>query len=253
MRLQGADNFRDLAGTETAYAASGGKSLRPGVGYRSNALGRLTDADLAHLRELGVSTVIDLRTRGEIAAQPDRVPAGARYTNVDIMGQGNTAVNPTQAFRVDTPAAAAGMLKKANVGFVTDPAQRKAFATVLTDIANAPGPVVFHCTAGKDRAGWTAALLQLTAGVSPGDVMKNYLATNDYSAPSIAATTRTIRAAKGEEAASAYQALLGVRADYLQAGLDKLHADYGGIDAFLTRGLGLPTATIQKLRARITA
>ena len=252
VRLQGADNFRDVAGTDTTYAASAGKRLRPGMVYRSNALHNLTDSDLAHLRDLGVKTVIDLRTHSEIASQPDRVPAGAHYTNVDIMGQGNTAVNPTKAFHVDTPAAAETMLKKANIGFVADPAQRKAFATVLTDIANAPGPVLFHCTAGKDRAGWTTALLQLTAGVSREDVMKNYLATNDYSASSIAATTKTIKAAKGENAAAAYRMLLGVQADYLNAGLDKLDSDYSSIDAYLTHGLGLPEATIQKLRAKLT-
>lgn len=248
-RLASVDNFRDLAGLDAPYAVTGGH-LRAETVYRSNAL-ELSDADLATIENLGITQVIDLRTPSEIQQHPDRVPAGANYVNIDILGGGTTAANPNADFKVDSAAGAATMLEQLNRGFVEDPGMRGQFAKVLTTVAEADGPVLFHCTAGKDRAGWTAAILQLTAGASEQDVMANYLATNDYSAQRIQATTEQIRAAKGEQAAEAYQVLLGVQPSFLQTGLDAMKAQYGDVDGYLSKGLGLDAATIEKLKKKL--
>lgn len=252
-RLEGADNFRDLAGTRAAIATKDGGHLASGVVYRSNALANLTDADLSTLEGLGVSTVIDLRSAEEIEAAPDRVPAGAEWVNVDIMGRGDTAVNPGEDFHVESPEQAGELLEQANVAFVEDGGQREAFAEVLETVADAEGAVVFHCTAGKDRAGWTAAMLQYIGGADDKAVMKNYLATNDYSAESIDATVEHIRESQGDEAAEAYRVLLGVDADFLQAGLDSIEENYGDVDTYLTEGLGLDQETIEKLQDKLSA
>ena len=79
-RLAGMDNFRDIAGTASAYDTSHDGTMRAGVFYRANAL-TPTAADLATLNGLGISDVYDLRTPSEIAATPDTLPAGATYTN----------------------------------------------------------------------------------------------------------------------------------------------------------------------------
>lgn len=250
-RLASADNFRDLAGLDTAYAAGDG-FLRTETVYRSNALD-IEDADLETLTDLGISTVIDLRTPAEIEEHPDRVPEGAEYVNIDILGGGTTAANPNATFEITTPENSAKMLEEVNLGFVEDPGQRAQFAKVLTTIAKADGPVVYHCTAGKDRAGWTSAVLQLAAGVDREDVMENYLATNDYSADRIAATTEQIREEKGDEAADAYEVLLGVQADFLETGLDAMESEYGDIEGYLSEGLGLDDATIEQLRDKLVA
>lgn len=89
-RLASADNFRDLAGISAAYGGgqtdpAGIASLRPGVVYRANAL-TLSPADRATLTKLGIGEDIDLRTPAEIQKQPDRLPAGVIYKNVNIFG-----------------------------------------------------------------------------------------------------------------------------------------------------------------------
>ena len=250
-RLVSADNFRDLAGIASTYVA-GDSTMRPETIYRSNALD-LSDKDLATLEVLGVSTVIDLRTTQEVEATPDRVPEGAKYVHIDLIGDQASGANTMSDISFDTPESAAAILEHTNVGFVEDAGQRERFGELLTTIAEADGPVLFHCTAGKDRAGWTSAILQLAAGVTEEDVMADYLATNDYSEGRIAATADRVREAKGDEAADAIKVLLGVQESFLQAGLDAMAEKYGDIDGYLSEGLGLDEDTVAALKDRLVA
>ena len=250
-RLASADNFRDLAGIESTYVA-GDSTMRSETIYRSNALD-LSDEDLATLEDLGVSTVIDLRTAQQVEETPDRVPEGAEYVHIDLIGDQANGANTMSDISFDTPESAAAILEQTNVGFVEDAGQRERFGEVLTTIAEADGSILFHCTAGKDRAGWTSAILQLAAGVSEQDVMANYLATNDYSEERIAATADKVREAKGDEAADAIKVLLGVQESFLQAGLDAMAEKYGDIDGHLSEGLGLDEDTVAALKDRLVA
>ncbi|WP_186314736.1 tyrosine-protein phosphatase [Corynebacterium glyciniphilum] len=248
-RLASADNFRDLAGTDHAYSTGDGH-LKAASVYRSNALD-ITDEDLATVEGLGISTVIDLRTDSEIEEHPDRVPEGAEYVHVDVVGGATTAANPTTDLRVDSPDAAATMLGELNRSLVTDDGMKARLAKAVTAVAEADGPVVFHCTAGKDRAGWVSAVLQLAAGVTEKDVIANYLATNDYSKDRIDATVEQIRESEGDQAADTYRVLLGVQEGFLRSGLDALKEFYGDVDTYLVSGLGLDVSTVLALKEKL--
>ncbi|MBO0685222.1 MAG: tyrosine-protein phosphatase, partial [Candidatus Dormibacteraeota bacterium] len=69
-QIEGAVNFRDLGG----YRTSDGRTVRPGLVYRSGMLGRLTDAGVDELAGLGLRLVVDFRTTAEATAWPDRLP-----------------------------------------------------------------------------------------------------------------------------------------------------------------------------------
>ncbi len=155
--------------------------------------------------------------------------------------------------KLKTPDDARRFMQDMNRSFVTDPAARAGFAKLLTDLANTSGPQVYHCTAGKDRTGWTSALLLGIAGVSSETVMDDYLLTNEYSAASIERTYHGIAATQGQAVADVYRPLLGVDASYLQAGLDELKARYGTVENYLRTGLGLSPTTIGKLALKLLA
>lgn len=95
LHLEGAANFRDVGG----YRTADGRWVKMGVLYRADALHKLTDADLAKLRRLGIRTDFDLRTPGERAKAPDRVPAGARYVVANVIGEENSAELPPRRRR----------------------------------------------------------------------------------------------------------------------------------------------------------
>nr|WP_269803262.1 tyrosine-protein phosphatase [Pseudomonas sp. NMI542_15] len=244
-RLAGMDNFRDLAGTTSAYPTSHDGTMRAGVFYRANAL-TPTAADLATLNGLGISNVYDLRTPSEIASTPDTLPGGASYTNIDIIGSTTSGSNITN-ISFSSAEQARAMMQETNRAFVSDAGMRGQFAVLFNELAAADGAALFHCTAGKDRTGWTAAVLLSIAGVDEASIMSNYLATNGYTAARVAATLAAMPASMAE----IYAPLLGVEASYLQAGLDEISANYGNMDNYLKQGLGLSQETIYVLRGKM--
>ncbi|WP_430332357.1 tyrosine-protein phosphatase [Rhodococcus sp. ACT016] len=245
-RLASVDNFRDVAGP--GYTNTLGMRLNTGVFYRANAI-TPTDADLATLGSLGLSAIYDLRTDEEVAQKPDHLPQGPEYVRIPILS-GDLAAGVA---KLKTPDDARNFMQDMNRTFVTDPAARAGFAKLLTDLANTSGPQVYHCTAGKDRTGWTSALLLSLAGVSRQTVMDDYLLTNEYTAASMERTYQGIAATQGQAVADVYRPLLGVDASYLQAGLDELKSQYGTVENYLRSGLGLSQGTIGKLTLKLLA
>lgn len=240
------DNFRDVAGVGAGYANQDGQRLNRGVFYRSNAI-TASDADRDTLAGLGLATVYDLRTAEEVAGKADRLPDGVDYRNIPILSGDLTDV----ASKLDSTEAAMEFLAGLNRDFVTGANERAGFTELLTALAQNDGPQAFHCTTGKDRAGWATMLLQHIAGLDSATIMSDYLLTNERSARSAAATLDMLAAQYGEQVRPIYGPLLGVDASYLQAGLDQLAADYGTVDNYLTEGLGLSQETIDTLRAKL--
>ncbi|MGF6595029.1 tyrosine-protein phosphatase [Pseudomonas sp. 2835] len=246
-RLARIDNFRDIAGTTHAYSTAHDGTMRSGVFYRSNAL-TPSAADLATLNGLGIQAIYDLRTPDEIAATPDTLIEGARYRNIDIIGNNTSGADITRV-SFTSAADAITMMQETNRAFVNDAGMRGQFTTLFNELAAGEGAALFHCTAGKDRTGWTAAVLLSIAGVDSATIMDNYLATNDYTAARVAATL----AHMPPSMAAIYAPLLAVDPSYLQAGLDQVSAQYGSMDNYLKEGLGLSQETLYVLRAKMVS
>ena len=183
-------NLRDLGGWDSV---AGGR-VRQGLLYRSTGLARLVDSDVPGVAALGLRAVYDLRTEAERSAEPDRVPAGADYTVVDVMAD-SPGATPAQLFAVlSDPRAAAAMLEgskgiamfeQAYREIVSLPSALSGFGRLFADIAEERNqPALFHCTTGKDRTGWAAASMLMLLGVSDEDVMREYLLTNEQLLPS---------------------------------------------------------------------
>jgi protein-tyrosine phosphatase len=138
----GVVNFRDLG----RYRTEAGISLRPMIVFRSATLSHLTDDDVVALRHLGVKTVIDLRTAHEQAADGVfPVALGASLHSIPVVGQLWT---PT-----DTGDTAAFLAERYVEMFLENTEQ---IVRVIETVVREPGPVLFHCMAGKDRTGVVA-------------------------------------------------------------------------------------------------
>lgn len=253
--LTSTPNFRDLAGISASNGGTGFVDttsndgvMRTGVFYRSDALGNLNNADFATISSLRIGRDIDLRTPSEISLLPDRVPAGAIYTNVNIVG--NQSSPPFSS----SPPPQDVVLSTFQSGyrlFVTDPTMQAGFGTVLNTLAHDPGADLFHCSSGKDRTGWTAALLESIAGASNATIMKDYLASNTYLAGVITSQAAPYLAQDPTLSRTYFNQLFGVDPSYLQAALDQVNTSYGSMYGYLTQGLGLSLADIYVLRAKM--
>jgi protein-tyrosine phosphatase len=240
LRLASADNFRDVAGP--GYPTVDGARCRRGVFYRSNEL-QLTEADHGALSGLGLRAVCDLRTPVEIERHPDAEIPGATWRGFDVSGIPMDEVAGLRDRR-----SAVDLMDRVYRGFVEVESSRAEFGNLFRQLATG-GPQLFHCSAGKDRTGWVAALLLHIAGVDDPTIESDYLATNALTAGSRARVEAEIAAALGPELVAAFEPTLVVDVEYLRAGYDAVESRYGDRATYLREGLGLDDATVATLRA----
>lgn len=236
LHLTGAPNFRDLGG----YRTADGRWVRMGTLYRSDQLDKLTPEDSAKLDRLGIRTVVDLRTDAERATGQDRVPAGARSVVADVLA--GTGVPADLKVLLTTPADPTQTMQGLERTMVEAPAAQAAYRSLLTEIAQPDRvPLVFHCTAGKDRTGWAAATVLTAVGVPRDTVLNDYLESNRYVLPKYAPLVASLPAEQGVRA----QALVEVRPEYLEAGLDAANR-YGSMQDYVSRVLGVPPERLRE-------
>ncbi|CAB3727761.1 hypothetical protein R8871_05437 [Paraburkholderia graminis C4D1M] len=244
-RLASVDNFRDVAGAAAGYPTVDGKKMRRGLFFRANVL-TLSVADQTEMERLGIASVYDLRTPGEVERTADIVPRGAVSQTLDVLGVRDFTPPP-----FDSAAGATAFMESQARGYVTGAAQRANFGALLRQLADGTGPQLFHSNAGKDRAGWVAALLQSIANVPLDVIMQDYLLSNVYRAQAIRSMKETLRAQDGDALAAIQEPLLGVQESFLQAGFDQVQTSYGTMTRYLTDGLGVSEAAIESLRSRL--
>lgn len=233
VRLDEARNFRDVGG----YATADGRKVREGLVYRSNKLSSLSEADQAKLTAANVTLDVDLRNTSERAEAPDRIPPGVRYQVADVVGIDSGfwfhEFVPLTLGRAMIDAAVNG---SSNIGqsigypfMVSYHGSDVAFADLLKAIAqNDTGATVYHCSAGKDRTGWSTAVLLTLLGVPREMVNADFMASNTY---------------LGRDDA--------VDLSWLNAAFDQMNRIYGSFDRYVRDGLGLDQATIDALRAKL--
>ncbi|WP_306333995.1 tyrosine-protein phosphatase [Streptomyces sp. KL118A] len=254
--LQGAVNVRDVGG----YRTYDGERVRTGRVFRADGLSKLTDADLGTVAGLGLKKVIDFRVPAEVWYDgADRLPAGLSPTSRPITDNGLftqllTAIgskDPVKQEEMLGNGKAAAFMRDVYRTFVTDSGNRAQFAATLRDIADSRSPLLYHCTSGKDRTGWTTYLLLRLVGVPERTAAGDYLASNTYRAVYDAKLREALKQGGLMQNPDLIIPLQEVRADYLDTALTEAAQRYGGFQGYLTKGLGLDAGTILKLRGRM--
>lgn len=252
INFAGIDNFRDLGG----YATQDGRQVKWGTLYRSGTWHGATAADTAAANSLGLTTFVDFRSSAEKEMEPDRLPEprGFDVVEIPILDEGNAAMVTEIMQRIESgdfegfdPDA---LMIEGNQQFATvfTPQYREFMQTV---IAAEGRPVLWHCSAGKDRAGFAAAILLRILGVPHETVMRDYMASADNALASRRNELRLLGLFKGEEAAEKLTILMGVSEDWLQAGFDAIDEQWGSFDAYVRDGLGLSAKDIETLRSTL--
>ena len=235
IELEAVHNFRDLGN----YATIDGRRTRPHLLYRADGLNRLTSADIETLRPLGLHTVIDLRTLGEIDDR-GRFPVEAyplawhhlpivdvTWEQVEVEGRDAATFlhdQYTSMLAYGEPLLAAAIRTLALPGAL---------------------PAVFHCAAGKDRTGLLAALVLGALGVPDDVIVADYALTQEgmermrrwaeTSSPEMYALWLTMPAV---HAAAEPEAMARVLAD--------INAAHGDVRSYV-RSLGVPAVALADL------
>lgn len=225
LELEGAVNARDVGG----LPAAGGRTTRPGVLLRSDAVHQLTEADVATLLDLGLSHVVDLRAAGERREQARGLlgETAVVYSELDVLTDELIARR-----RREREAAVAGGHDDVP-GLIADGYHQMlgygaaAFAAALGKLV-APGgtPSLVHCSAGKDRTGVLVALLLDAAGVEREAIVADYAAT-DLRMSGVRARLAAMPT-YAQLANDTPAMLLAAHAATMERFLDRLHDEAGG-------------------------
>ncbi|MFE9448184.1 tyrosine-protein phosphatase [Streptomyces sp. NPDC006739] len=252
--LSGVRNFRDVGGLPTVD----GRRVRYGVLFRSGHLAHATDQDAAFLGSLGLHTIFDFRNAADQKLEgPDVELPGVRNVNLPLSDPADGAEfwkmvrdgNLEQLRGILSDGRAAARMVTSYRTIVTE--RTAEHSRVLHALAEDSVPALMHCAAGKDRAGLSIAVTLLALGVERDAILADYLESN--------ATHRRYKVRRNGSAESAYtpevmellSPLFDARAEYLTAALETVEERWGGVDAYLERGLGLSPESRERLRARL--
>ena len=237
--LEGGRNFRDLGG----YPTQDGRRLRWGKLYRSGSMAALTEAAYAQLADLGVRFVCDLRTTSERAASPvewRRVPNLSYWARDYDMSFGDLRGLLASGMATEADARAAMVAGYRKLPFEQAPAYRELFRR----LADGEVPLVFNCSAGKDRTGVAAALILDALGVTQETIVEDYLLSNTTFDRSGA--TATALMARGEPGVVA--AILGVDASYIAAALAAVEDGHGSAARYLQDQLDVSARDLRAIQ-----
>jgi len=250
--LSGQPNFRDLGG----YASADGRTVRWGAVYRSGELSQLSEADVGELDSLGIKTVVDLRSPQEVSARGEgRLPAGARVFPLPITSSDMFTKLIPMFLKGDFSQVPPNMLDSVNRVLVRDfTEQYSGLLRALCDPGNRP--LVFHCTQGKDRAGFGAAMVLSALGVPWETVVEDYLLSNHYRKEEnnkLLGMMRGFAAGRNDSGVeemsfSRVEGLLYVKEQSIQAARTEIMERYGTIEGFLIEGLGCSADGLARLR-----
>jgi protein-tyrosine phosphatase len=252
IHLQGAVNVRDVGGLPTA---DGGETVY-GRLLRSENLQELTADDVARLvGEVGVTTVVDLRSTIEVVTEgpaPLDAVAAVRHAHHPVLKEFLDASDTvkaallTQALEADRARYPDDPMCGHYLGYLENRPDEVVGA--LRAITTAPGAAIVHCAAGKDRTGVIVALALTIAGVSPGVIVADYVATNDRLEAIVGRLSRS-KMYTGDVSSRPIRAH-AARPETMAAFLEQLGVRYGGADAWLGRH-GFTEAERAALHARL--
>ncbi|MER7507495.1 tyrosine-protein phosphatase [Streptomyces lavendulae] len=255
--LQGAVNVRDVGG----YRTYTGGQVRQGLVYRSDALSKLTSADITAVAGLGLTRAVDFRIPMEVQYDgADRLPSGLSATSRPVSDLGLYATlvgaigsgDPVKQEQMLGGGRAEAYMRDIYRTFVSSPENRAQFAATLREIADSgQGPILYHCTSGKDRTGWMSYVLLRALGVPEATAGSDYLASNTFRGAYDAQVRAGLKQSGRMQNPDLLIPLQEVRQDYLDAATAQLRADYGDFYGYLTDGLGLDLRTLAKLQAKM--
>ncbi|MFB8139394.1 tyrosine-protein phosphatase [Streptomyces parvus] len=228
-------NFRDVGG----YRSADGRTVAWQTLYRADSLGKLRGADWERFLELGVRTVIDLRYPWEIEAK-GQVPEAERFHYVNL----SIEHRPYDQAEISPDIDPWRYLADRFAEVTEDGADE--IRQVLEQIADAPGPVVFHCTSGKDRTGLIGVFVLTLLDVDREDILADFALTE-------LATERLLadwRAANPDRVMK-WPSYGRAPAEIMELVLADLESRYGSVHGYLKDRVGLTDDTVGRLRSRL--
>lgn len=252
--LDGVVNTRDLGGLRT----EDGRSVKPGLLIRSGEIDHISETGKQTLDDIGVAAVIDLRTTKEATTDPAAWAEGtgpARY-NFPLLER-ESAIIEDMRHQIATGTAEPDWMDQSfSDTFDYIPTDYTSEIRQVFDILLATPPeqsVLYHCSGGKDRTGVVTAVLLSVLGVTEEDIEADFMMSNELIQPDATAQAIADKLNARNNTSMTAQDVwpsVGVRSQYLEVFYASIERDYGDMDVYVARGLGLTADEVLLLQEK---
>jgi len=254
--LEGQSNFRDLGG----YKTLDGRSVKWGQVFRSGHLSRLSDKDIRILEKLKLKTVINFLTEKEIqAAGRGRLPKDVREIRQPLDTDTGLAVLILKARQTadfsEVPPSLNGDIHR-----LISREARDEYGALLRDLADGENrPLVFHCSHGVHRTGTAAAIVLSALGVPWETVRQDYLMSNVYRKQEVEKRLEQFRTQAAQNQGvpldkvdmTNFNAFYKLKGEYIDASFDEVVKQYGSMQNYVRKGLGIDDNLLKKLKSEL--
>jgi protein-tyrosine phosphatase len=245
--IGGALNLRDMGG----YPAADGRRTRWNVLYRSGTTHAMTAAEVQRLMPYGVRCAYDLRSNTERHEHPSAL---SRLPGIDYQFVDHDAL-PGDIKRLFAnpdcrPEHSKSMMMSAyrKIPFEF----RSSFRTLFTHLENGNLPLIFNCTAGKDRTGVAAALILTAVGVPQELVVEDYLLSErSFDRSCEILLEGSLATIFTETNRDIWEPVMRVDADYLRAAFDEIDRSCGSVTRYLAEELNLSELGRERIRINL--
>jgi protein-tyrosine phosphatase len=237
--LNGQHNFRDLGG----IPSTNGYKIKPRVLFRSGDLHAITEEDVSLLENFGLAMIIDFRSQSEREKRPNRRIPTVKETRLLPIHDAPREMASEYVKKNNVEGLKKLLVHEYSRIIQNYVAEYRQFFHELTSNPNIP--LVFQCSAGKDRTGLATLFLLTALGVDQEEILRDYYATNYY-AQAHAVEIKGILNNDGYNG-EIMQPLLEVRHEYLEAAFTEINKSYLSLEHFVFKIL---KANPEKLRKR---
>ena len=239
IEIKKVNNFRFLGGLKNSQ----GKILKDSLIYRSGNLHHLKSNSFDDFEKLRIKKVIDLRTTQEIEKETDHLPSNVIYKNYPAFEDKNNemanAKNLALKGKISKADADKRMLK-----FYTDYVSEnpQVIKQIITEILDSNEPILYHCTAGKDRTGIISALILKILKFDNDVIFEEYLVSNDLRKKVInnrLKLANTFHFVYPKLDIGVVEKSSWIERNYLQTAFDEIDQKYGSMDHYINQVLGI--------------
>lgn len=255
--MDGTPNFRDLGG----YPTRCGRTVRFGKLFRSGVLSELSSSDLDTFHRLNIATICDFRRHEEVERDPTRLPdkspprivhvpidPGSRGSFFEQLAENETIASTNQPFDM------AHFMVDINRAFALE--HQDSFKLMLNEIAELDDSegLLFHCSAGKDRTGFGAALILACLNVDRETIIEDYLLTAKYFKPDSESKRLTKKYAHygfADVDPQIIRPMLEVRPEYIGEAFRAIDEHYESIESYLESVYELSSKDLDTFRSKL--